>query len=144
MREMLSQLTLSDVGSYASVISLILTIAVLFGVRRIRTMYLLTARLPELTKRLQSHCSTLSSCLNDFSNFRSRAVEELAAMEATLHSLSSKLDGRHRTNVRQTLRSAKSIVSAGLTEQRLRTFYIELIRVNEHLKDAQRDLKWER
>jgi hypothetical protein len=140
-------MSLSDAGSYASIASLVLTIVVFLGVRKLRAMYLRTARLPALRGRLRSHASKLASCLNNFAAFHDSATEELFAADATLHSLKRRLDGDARRVVIATLKRLKPITKGGasrVTEQGVRELYVELVRVGEFLKNTELDLTWER
>ena len=61
----LEQLTLSDIGSIASLVGLALTIWVAMAVRRIKARFMITARVPDLAKSLRQHATKLSGFLSD-------------------------------------------------------------------------------
>ena len=53
-------------GNTASIVSLIISGFVFYGVRKIRQNFLFNARVPELTEKLNKQASRISSLLNDF------------------------------------------------------------------------------
>jgi hypothetical protein len=82
-------MTFSDVGSMASIISLIFTVLVLIDVRRLRSYYLFTGRVPVLTQKLDQHQLKIEEYLNDFDKSISLIWLELAKVEVVLKSLRS-------------------------------------------------------
>ncbi len=135
---------LSDVGSVASLLGLALTVWVAWAVRRLRTSYLFSARVPALAKRLRQHAAKLSDYLNDADAFKAKIEEELAAAEVTAGSLYRKLDGHSRKVMKSLKSSIRRSTKGALSEDQLRVVYLEMVKMNEQLKDLQADLKWER
>lgn len=137
-------MTLSDFGSVASIIALTLTIWVAIGVRRIRMQFLITARMPELSKRMRQHATNLSEFLNEPNRFRNQIHAELAAAEVTVHSLQKKLSWHSRRVVKTLLLNLRSHSRDSINDKHLRDLYVQMVGVNEQLRDMQKDLKWER
>jgi hypothetical protein len=140
----LKWLSLSNIGSAASLVSLVLTVWVALAIRRLRASYLFSARAPELAKHLRVHASHLANYLNDFDSFTDKIHAELAAAEVTAYSLARKMDWRNRRRVKQLGKAIKHVGHNELSEANLRVIYLQMIKVNEHVKDLQADLKWER
>jgi hypothetical protein len=136
--------TFAGIAGLASVTSLTLTIWVVLGVRRLKASYLFSARAPEIAKQLRAHAANLASYLNDFEAFKGKIQEELAAAEVTSFSLARKIEWRHRGAVKDLGKAIKRMNRTQVSEEQLRTVYLQLIKVNEHVKDLQADLKWER
>src|SRR2546430_1945606 len=97
--------SLATLGSVASLLSLILTAYVLIELRRIRSLYLFKARVPDLIGRLSQHSSNLSNYLSDFDNSLPDIVKELAVSEAVMTSLTKKLGGDPLKSVKALLQS---------------------------------------
>ena len=83
--------------------------------------------------------------MNDFKAFEDKIREELAATEVTALSLARKIDWRRRRTVKQLGKAIKRMgKKQQCSEAELREVYVQLVKVNEHVKDLQADLKWER
>lgn len=114
------------------------------SLRTIKASYLFSARAPELAKQLRSHATSLAEYLNDFGGFEAKIREELATAEVTANSLARKIDWRHRGPVKHLGKAIKRAAKTQLSEPGIRTIYIEIVKVNQYVKDLQADLKWER
>ncbi|PYR68822.1 MAG: hypothetical protein DMF88_08020 [Acidobacteria bacterium] len=137
--------TFTGIAALASVASLLLTIWVALGVYRLKASYLFSARAPQLAKQLRNHAANLAEYLNDFKAFEDKIREELAATEVTALSLARKIDWRRRRTVKQLGKAIKRMgKKQQFSEAELREVYVQLVKVNEHVKDLQADLKWER
>jgi hypothetical protein len=66
----IGQITFSDVGSIASLISLGMTFYVLYTVRKIKNFYVFKARVPELTGQLEGHASKLIEFHGELQKFK--------------------------------------------------------------------------
>jgi len=99
---------------------------------------------PALAKRLRQHAAKLSDYLNDADAFKAKIEEELAAAEVTAGSLYRKLDGHSRKVMKSLKSSIRRSTKGALSEDQLRVVYLEMVKMNEQLKDLQADLKWER
>ena len=102
--------TLTDIGSVASIGGLIAALFVLYNVQNIRSYYTFAARVPALADGMKKHVSNLSSFLNDFKSFEHQIREELAAAEVTAGSLSRKLRGRTRKRVREKVKALDAAI----------------------------------
>ena len=135
---------LSDFGSIASLVGLALTIWVAFTVRRIKAHFLVTARVPDLARRLREHSKKVSEFLNDPEAYQIQILEELALAEVTTHSLQATLSGRPRRMVKALLEGVRKASQCNAPQPELRNLYVQMVRVNEQLCDLKKDLKWER
>jgi len=142
--EWITKLSLSDLGSISSLASLLVTIWIAISVRKIKSFYLFTARVPELGRRLRRHSSNLAKYMNDPVSFKERISEEIVAAEVTVTSLQRKLSGREKKNVKDLLTGIRRANKAEFQLSEVREVYLLMIRVNEHLKDLQSDLRWEK
>lgn len=162
LTEILKATTLSSIGSLASIASLLLTIAVFIGVRNIRRYYVFTARVPELSERLSSLASKISSQLNSKSEGSTREI--LADIEVTLNSLVRKLDNPLKKQAKDIvkeirkleedpgiLRSLLNFVHIGhetdaeveTRELKLRQIHISIYKLTAECKEAYEDARWE-
>jgi hypothetical protein len=66
-------LTLSNIGSVASILGIGLSLYVIYNVREIRKSYLFTARAPALLKSLRAHSSNIKDLLIRDLNKRDRS-----------------------------------------------------------------------
>lgn len=136
--------TLSDWGALASVGGLALTAVVLFSVRRIKAYYVVRKRIPELAKRLAQHSLSISESLNDFDAFKGQLAEELVQAVATLESIRNKLNRSERKQVKDVLAELRKVDLKDLDEPVVRTCYLGFLRIQEHLKNLEADMAWER
>jgi hypothetical protein len=139
-----SDITLSDIGSIASIIGLIFTILVLIDVRRLKSYYLFTARMPELARKLREHTLNIAEYLSDFEKSIQDISVELARLEVVLNSLSRKLDRTSSETVVQLLKYLKNydVERAGKTG--LRKIHVYVNKILDEIEDLQEDLKWKR
>lgn len=137
-------MTLSDISNIASVVGLALTLWVALNVRKIKNHYLLTARVPELSRKLSQHRRQLCKYLNDAEANRHQIEEELAAAKATAQSLEAKLTGRHRESIKLLLKAIREQERQLTTETGTRAIYRRIVHVSEELENMIEDLKWDR
>ena len=90
--ELLSSQSFTVLVNVSSVVSLLLTIWVLIGVRSIRRNYTFTARAPELAKELSKRTSKISDYRNDFDHNLLEIDQELVRVRVTLKSLEKKVN----------------------------------------------------
>jgi hypothetical protein len=135
--------TLGIVSGIASVVSLLLTIFVLYDTRRIRSFYRFRARGPALMKELTTCSRKISEYLNAFEEFLPEIAEEFGRSIAKLNNLEGKVSSSQKASVRGLRKSIKACkVSAG-NEETVREVHIEMVVVLEEIKQYQRDLDWE-
>ena len=84
---MFEWLTLSNIGSVASILGIGLSLYVIYNVREIRKSYLFTARAPALVKSLRAHSSRIKDLLEEFGTSIEEIEAELARCSPILESL---------------------------------------------------------
>ena len=131
-------------ASVASILSLVISAAVLINVRKIRSFYVFTARVPQLLDRLRTNSSSLSDQLNDFDRFRPQIPVLLADTEVALVSLSKKVRSPHNGVARALALRVKEYDVKADGEGPLREIYVDLHKVIATIDDLREDLKWER
>jgi hypothetical protein len=144
LSDWLTRLSLSDIASVASIAGLLITIWVAANLRKIKTFYLFTARVPQLARRLRQHSSALATYMNDPVSFQEKIREEMVAAEVTVDSLQRKLGGHSKKTVRNLLTNVRRASEGEFSPPAIREVYLLMIHVNEQLKDLQSDLKWEK
>ena len=121
-----------------------MTLWILSDLRRIKSRYLFSARVPELARKLRTHSSSLSDLLNDPAANSSQIAEELAAAEVTVSSLSGKLTGGVKKSANSLAKTIRTTQKTGSDVALLRDIYLAMIKLQEELKNLELDLKWER
>lgn len=96
----IGRITFSGVGSAASIISFVITLYLLYAVRKIKSFYVSKARIPELTEQLKEHASKLADFHRDFEESRQQVLLEIGRAEVTLKSLKKKVTRPTRKSVR--------------------------------------------
>ena len=140
MPDWLSSLKLTEFGSWASILSLALTLWILIAVRKLRSQYVFKGTVPKLVEKLSTHSSQISSYLNDYKGSKSQIDLEIARTEVVLQSLKRQLPRRHRKPVNSLLRSIKK--SRDPTEYQVRRIYLASVQIVDQVLDLQEDLAW--
>jgi hypothetical protein len=143
-------LSLSDVGSLASLASLLISICSLLvssyaalGIRRVRNDLINRATLPALSTALDEHVVALGSHLRAYENRKNDFAAELAGCEANLISIQRKVTDTTKINLLplqwkiarykgQFLFSRKGPQNS---EQDARAIFTELISIQRQLKN---------
>jgi hypothetical protein len=131
------------IGNLFSIASFIISVFVLWNIRKLRKTYGLRARGPALIRDLSRSASNLSKFLNQYDDFLPQVTEELARAAAKLRSLRRKLGGDQRTLVKNVLIRIDQCEVTVQNEEQVRLVYVEIVKVVEELKDYQKDLDWE-
>ncbi len=131
------------VGNFFSIASFILSIFVLWNIRKLRNAYKLRVRGPALIKDLTKAASNLSKLMNDYSEFMPQVSEEMGRVAVKLRSLKRKLSGPPKRSVKHVLVCVDQCEVSVQNEERVRLVYGEILKVIEELKDNQKDLDWE-
>lgn len=84
---------LSDLGSYASLISLVLTIYIAWSLRKIRNTYIFRVRAPGFVKVLGRHASTLIEYGNNFDTSQHQISIELIKIDVRVIAIQRRLRG---------------------------------------------------
>lgn len=131
------------IGNVFSIASFILSIVVLWNIRKLRNAYKLRARGPALIKDLSKAASSLSKLTNDYAEFIPQVSEEMGRVGVKLRSLKRKLSGPPKRSVKRVLSSVDQCEVSIQNEDQVRLVYGEVLKVIEELKDNQKDLDWE-
>jgi len=151
---------ISAFAALSSIISLVITVAVYLGIRKIKRFYAFTARVPELNERLGEIASKISSSLNSGTLNTTSTKEMLADAEVTLKSICNKVDNPLKNQVRKIIHDIEFIDNTkglknkfvkffngspyeGIQENKLREVYISLYKLNAECKNAYEDSRWE-
>jgi hypothetical protein len=138
-------LTLSNIGSVASIFGIGLSLYVVYNVREIRKSYLFTARAPALLKSLRTHSSNIKDLLKEFETSIEEIEAELARCSPVLESLRTKVSRQERKSISGVVQliSANKSLSAG-SKDAVWDIYKELLKVEEAMINLQKDKQWER
>ena len=137
-------MTLTDIGSAASILGFLLTIIIFLTLRSIRRFYVFTARVPELLKKLINHASKISEYQKEFSNSQQEIELELAKTEVVLNSLKKKVSRQTKSAVNSMLKTVKSYNNSSNDSNSLWAVYVEIQKLITEIQELQSDLKWER
>lgn len=131
-------------GNTASIVSLIVSGFVFWGVRKIRQNFLFNARAPELIDKLNKLASKISSLLNDFEQSKEDIFLEIGKSKITLKTLSTKLGNDQK-------KSASSIVKlidknasnlSILDKDSIYNIYVEIRLFVEEMGNEIKDRQW--
>jgi|GEM_PF-2272583 len=135
----------SFISDIASVISLILTLFVLYEVRRLKEQYKFRVRGPEILRKLKAHSAKLADYLNEFESFLPQIDLELGRSHVQLKSLEKKkLPRSVKKAIKHLRKSIQSYNASTKDEEVIRQVYVEMMVVIEEVNDYQKDLDWER
>jgi hypothetical protein len=131
------------IGNVLSIASFILSIIVLWNIRKLRNAYRLKARGPALIRDLSKAASSMSKMMNDYSEFTTQISEVMGTVGVKLRSLKRKLDGAPKRSVKRVLTYVDHCEVTVQNEEHVRVVYGELLKVIAELKENQKDLDWE-
>jgi len=136
-------MSITDIGSVASILGFLLTILIFLSLRSIRRFYVFTARVPELLSKLKKHAGEISKYQKEFSDSQQGIELELSRAEVVLKSLKKKVSRQTKSSINNVLKTVKTYNSFN-DSKRLREVYIEIIKLIDEIEELQSDLKWER
>lgn len=151
------------IATLSSIVSLVITVAVYLGIRKIKRFYAFTARVPELNERLGEIASKISSSLNSGSLNTTSTKEMLVDAEVILKSICNKVDQPFKSQIKKTIheieaidntkglknkiinffKKTSEINNSNIEESRLREVYISLYKINAECKSVYEDFRWE-
>jgi hypothetical protein len=143
LQDILKSDEFSAIGSLLSIAGFILSLVVLWNVRKLRNAYRLRARGPSLIRELSRTASNLNKFLNEFADSLPQVKEEMARVSVRLRSIRRNVSREQRRSINNALRYIDQCEITVQNEESVRTVYIEIIKVIEELKDYQKDLDWE-
>lgn len=133
---------LADVGSIASLFSLILTAIIYLDLRRIKNSYIFRIRSPQLVRFLTAKTSYLIDLAKDFPTDNKQINIELAKIDVRLNSMQGRITGSTKKTVTN-LRERIKVFEQSPNEENFNQIYIFMIRVIEEIKELQQDLNLE-
>lgn len=133
---------LGIIASYASIVSLALTIYVALNVGRIKNSYIFRVRAPGFERALKKHAAALTDYGNDFNKFTQEIGNELERADVKLRAMQGRMRGESRRAVKQ-LRGLIKEYEQVPNETRFRVVYRKMQRVIEEVKEYQEDLDLE-
>jgi hypothetical protein len=132
----------SEVGTAASLLSLLLTLWVLRSIYTLRSHFLFTARLPQLLEDLQQNTSGLSQGLAQPEEWSDIVDIEMVRCDANLKNLVPKVKGQTRTSIVQIHDEIAKYLSGDRTKVAARTIYTKLNGLLQELHNLHEDTKW--
>jgi len=141
---------LNKLGSFSSIIGLIVTLSLLYEARKIRNSFLRRARLPEVNRELVKSTSQLSENLKEWSSDKNSSLETFSTIKALLENIREKLPSDERRKVDEYLsnlhpkkwRLINSPLSE-LTEDEAWKRYTDLSGLVTRLQQLAKDSKWD-
>ncbi|HEY0081236.1 MAG TPA: hypothetical protein VGB61_00490, partial [Pyrinomonadaceae bacterium] len=106
----------SAIANFLEIIGFVLTVIVVFSVRRINNFYVFKGRVPEQTETLDKHASALSEYHRAFSESFQQIKLELKISEGTINSLRKKVDRSTRRSLDRVLELIVEYNKAGLID----------------------------
>jgi len=142
----MENLSLSDIGSIASILSFIIALIIFFNVKKIKNFYIFKVRVPDLNKKFENVVSNISNFLNDYENTTNSIDEETAKCEVVLKSLKKKLPRSLKKSIKNVIERLNNYQNRPYqkTEGNLREIYVNALKILEEIKYIQEDIKWER
>lgn len=134
---------LSDLGSYASLISLALTAYIAWSLRNIKNNYIFRIKAPQFVKTLTKRASTLIEYANDFQNFKQEIGDELALIDVKLKGIQGRMRGESKKAVKDLRARIREYEREPDNEAKFRLTYRGMQRVIEEVKEYQEYLDLE-
>lgn len=132
-----------EIGSFYSLVSLLLTIFIFLSIRKIKNFYFCKVRLPQLIKKVKSNTSKISDFLNNFKESKDNIRLELGKLEANLKSLSKKINKPIKLYIKKDLKRIRNLSKNNLTPEITWEIYREVSKTLEEINNYFEDIKWE-
>lgn len=132
------------IGSWCSIVSLLLTGVIAWKLKNISRDFLFQARFPALMQKITSHRSTIVNLLNTYPDSSNEIRVELQKCHANLKSLKPKLK-RDMTSTVSRLLTRTGFLSGSSTplfKEKVREVYLDLVLLEAELKNLSEDFKW--
>jgi hypothetical protein len=134
---------LSDLGSYASLISLALTVYIAWNVRNIKNKYIFRIKAPQFVKTLTKRASTLIEYTNDFQNNKREIGDELTLIDVKLKGIQGRMRGESKKAVKDLRARIREYEREPDNEAKIHLIYRWMQRVIEEVKEYQEYLDLE-
>jgi hypothetical protein len=138
-----SNFSFTDFTNLLSIIGFFISVYVYFDLKRLKKFYLFKGRSPDLCKQLSNHSSKINDYLGDFNNNIPNIDKELALAVITLKSIKRKTSGFIKQSISLLQKKINSYKSKEKSESVLREIYIDMIQINEQIRDLMKDQNWE-
>lgn len=133
---------LADIGSLASIFSLVLTFIIYLDLRRIKNSYIFRIKSPQLLRFLTKITSDLTELASEFPANSKQIADELAKVDVRLNSMQGRMSGSAKKAVielRERIKVYERLPNEEGFDQVRRFIY----RVIEEIKELQQDLNLE-
>lgn len=139
-----SPILFTRLGSISSIIGLLLTIFILYKLRRIHRNFLFQARFPDLKRKITRHRSNLSKLLTTYDGSADQVEIELRKCQSNLCSLKRKVARSLRGDIKRLVKHIKNISrsSSHPSKEEIRKVYISLVFIEQELENFSEDIKW--
>ncbi len=102
-----------NIGNWCSILGLVITLYVLYNLRKIRKHYEYRARTPEIVSQLDDFSKDLNSYLDNISDNKNEIILTVKKLEYTLKSLRRKTNGEIIKNIDSLLGRTKRMKNDG-------------------------------
>jgi len=143
LERLASLLTLTDIASIASLISLAVSIYVALSLRTIKKKYIFRLKAPEFMKALTKHASVLSTYGDDFENSIQEICDELAKVDVKLRTMKGRMRGASKKSVKQLRTLIKAYDKDSNDRQKFRLIYRGIQRVIVEVQESREELNLE-
>lgn len=144
-----------NAGNISSIIGLVISIYLIFGIKRIHNHFLFKARFPKLKFALTKRATELNDLINDFESNEFKIKHNLRLVGAILKNLERKVHGEIKKSVSQLRFEIKQYTSTNsslnklfgnykpLTNENALDMYSKIQVCIEELNQKLEDSKWE-
>lgn len=129
------------IGNIASIIGAVISLWVLWDVKRLRAHFLFRTRIPDLLKSLKKHVNTLSESLRNYEENQRDIETVLPVCESTLKNLKAKVHGDARQTTKTLLEKIRRRTKPTSKDEAWE-IYDELQALLEALNHLWKDKKW--
>jgi predicted PurR-regulated permease PerM len=138
-------MSITDIGSVASILGFLLTILIFLSLRIIRRFYVFIARVPELLSKLIEHAGEISKYQKEFSDSQQEIELELSKAEVVLKSLKKKVGRQTKSSINKVLKTVKTYNNNSFNDsKRLWKVYVKIQILIDEINELQSDNKWKR
>lgn len=134
---------LAVIASWASVISLLLTIYVAWSIRKIRNKYISRIRAPRFVEMLVEKGSILSDFANDFSNSEQEICDELARVDVRPKAMQGRMRGESKKAIKELRTRIRDYEKEPDSQAKFHLVYRSMQRVIEEVSEYQEELDFE-
>ena len=146
---------INSIGSIASIIGALISLYLIYALRKIHKHFLFKARFPELKKSLSNKASKLIELFQEFDNNKPEIKHTLRLIETILKNLEKKLHGEYKSSVSNLKMEITKFNNSNsklnkflynyvpITTDNVWEIYSKLQALIEELNQKLKDSKWE-